>query len=160
MKTLPTGERVFVDSNLLTYHLLNHPAYGTSCKAFMQDLEDEKYHGFITPIVVSETLFNFIKADIFRTYRTRPFEIASLLKCHPEVLGEIPLDRPKELFDIFNLLPIGKLEVIEALEIMSNYYLLTNDALNAATMKVNGITSIATNDNDFERVDWLKIWKP
>ncbi|MGD0954649.1 MAG: PIN domain-containing protein [Methanotrichaceae archaeon] len=93
-------------------------------------------------------------------YVCKPAEIASFIKGHPEVLGKIPLNRPKEIFDIFNLLPIGKLEVKETLEMVSKYALLTNDALNAATMKVNGITNIATNDNDFGRVDWLNIWKP
>ena len=29
-----------------------------------------------------------------------------------------------------------------------------------ATMKRQGITNIATNDPDFERVEWLKVWKP
>jgi uncharacterized protein len=160
LKTLPAGERVLVDSNILTYHLLNHAVYGPTCRTFMQDVQNEKYYGFITPIVISETLFNFIKADIFRTYGAKPAEIASFIKGHPEVLGEIPLNKPKELFDIFNLLPIGKHEVKEALEMVSKYALLTNDALNAATMKVNGITNIATNDNDFGRVDWMNIWKP
>jgi hypothetical protein len=44
--TLPAGERVFVDSNILTYHLLNHRVYGTVCKQFMQDVQDDKYYGF------------------------------------------------------------------------------------------------------------------
>ena len=89
-----------------------------------------------------------------------PSETASLIKSHPEVLKEISLDSPKELFDIFNLLNIGGLEVKEAFKIMSKYALLTNDSLNAATMKVNGISNIATNDKDFERIDGLKLWKP
>ncbi len=38
--------------------------------------------------------------------------------------------------------------------------LLPNDAIHVATMKRHGITSIATNDPDFERVGWLKVWKP
>ena len=115
---------------------------------------------FYFSIVISETLFNFIKAEIFKTFGVSPSETASLIKSHPEVLKEISLDSPKELFDIFNLLNIGGLEVKEAFKIMSKYALLTNDSLNAATMKVNGISNIATNDKDFERIDGLKLWKP
>jgi hypothetical protein len=40
------------------------------------------------------------------------------------------------------------------------YYLLTNDSLNHYIMKVNGIRDIATNDSDFEQVDWITVWKP
>ncbi len=159
-RILSAGERVFVDSNILTYHLLNHPIHGTACRNFIRGIQDGKCQGFITPIVISETLFNFIKADIFRTYGTRPGQVASFVKCHPEILGEISLDRPGELFDIFNILPIGKLETAEALQIVGKYGILVNDALNIAAMKANRISTAATNDRDFERVNEIKIWTP
>ena len=40
------------------------------------------------------------------------------------------------------------------------YGLWFSDALHSACCKVNDITDIATNDRDFERVDFLKVWKP
>ncbi len=40
------------------------------------------------------------------------------------------------------------------------YALLTRDSLHITTMEQNNITDIATNDRDFERVDFLKVWKP
>jgi hypothetical protein len=43
------------------------------------------------------------------------------------------------------------------LEIMTNYNLLPNDALIAATCKHCGITKIATFDEDFKRVDFLEM---
>ncbi len=48
----------------------------------------------------------------------------------------------------------------ELVEVISEYLLLPNDALHVATMKRYGIKNIATNDPDFERVKWLKVWKP
>lgn len=50
------------------------------------------------------------------------------------------------------------MEVEESIEYVSRYALLTNDALNAATMKINEIDSIATNDKDFERLAGVKVW--
>ena len=50
------------------------------------------------------------------------------------------------------------MEVEESIEYVSRYALLTNDALNAATMKINEIDSIATNDKDFERLPGVKVW--
>ncbi|VUT24993.1 MAG: PIN domain protein [Candidatus Methanolliviera sp. GoM_oil] len=43
---------------------------------------------------------------------------------------------------------------------LKDYALLTNDAFHVTTMKKYGITNIARNDPDFERVEWIKIWKP
>lgn len=40
------------------------------------------------------------------------------------------------------------------------YFLLSNDATHVATMKVHGIRDIATNDQDFERAEGIKVWKP
>ena len=53
--------------------------------------------------------------------------------------------------EIVNLLvPI----FVVALESMKRYRLMSNDAIHVATMKGHGITNIATNDPDFERVEW------
>ena len=93
-------------------------------------------------------------------YGTRPGQVALFVKCHPEILGDISLDRPGELFDIFNIMPIGRPETIEALQIMGKYGILVNDALNVAAMKANRIFTAATNDRDFERVKEIKIWAP
>jgi len=38
--------------------------------------------------------------------------------------------------------------------------MLTNDSLNLCVMKANGLNEIATNDSDFDRVDWVTVWKP
>jgi predicted nucleic acid-binding protein len=42
---------------------------------------------------------------------------------------------------------------------LKDYALLTNDAFSVVTMKRYGIINIATNDPDFERVKWIKVWK-
>ncbi len=47
-----------------------------------------------------------------------------------------------------------------ALECASEYRLLPRDALHTACCKAFGITEMATNDADFERVGFLNLWKP
>ncbi len=113
---------------------------------------------FITPIIASETLFNFIKAYILKTYGAKGSDVPVLLKRDPKILQEIPFDRPNEIFGIFDILPNGAVEVELSIEYISRYALLTNDAINAATMEINKINSIATNDRDFERVEGVKVW--
>ena len=73
LSALPSGVKVFVDSNILTYHLLNDPAYGKRCKEFIGRVENREFEGFISPIIVSETLFNFIKA-IYEEGFLKPLE--------------------------------------------------------------------------------------
>ena len=47
-----------------------------------------------------------------------------------------------------------------AIEFSRKYGLLATDAVHAATMKMEGLSILATNDRDFERVDWLDLWRP
>jgi predicted nucleic acid-binding protein len=45
-------------------------------------------------------------------------------------------------------------------ELSRNYGLLSNDAVHLATMQKEGAKTLASNDRDFERADWVKLWKP
>jgi len=45
-------------------------------------------------------------------------------------------------------------------EVSKKYWLMATDAFHVTTMKRYGITNIATNDPDFERVEWINVWKP
>ena len=158
--SFPAGERVFADSNILTYHLLGDPVHGGSCRAFIARVEEGEVEGWVSPIVVSETVFNFIKASVVKRYRVRAGDVLALLKSQPEILSSIELEPVVDLLEIFSLMPVGKREVEESYRLIGRYQLLTNDALHAACCKTNGIENIATNDSDFERVENLKVWKP
>ena len=160
LRSLPNGEKIFIDSNILTYHLLNHPAYGRKCKEFIGRIENGDIEGFISPIIVSEVLFNFIKAYIVKNYGIRLNEVVSFLKARFEVICDIETDEASELFGIFNIISISESEVKRCYKFINNYALLTNDAFHVATMEKCELTNIATNDRDFNRVEWLKVWKP
>ena len=57
------------------------------------------------------------------------------------------------------VVPINE-EIIDICEkIIEKYKLLPNDALIAATCKYYGISKIATFDEDFQKVDFLKVVK-
>jgi predicted nucleic acid-binding protein len=160
LSALPAGESIFIDSNILTYHLLNDPFYGTSCKEFVKKVEDGEFEGVISPITVSETLFNLIKATILRDYHLKPKEIVPFLKANPQAVSKVDLEPAMELFNLFSLSPISESEVRACYRAIKDFSLLTNDAFHVATMKQREIKNIATNDPDFERVKWLTVWKP
>ena len=79
LSALLSGEKVFIDSNILTYHLLNDPVYGKRCKEFIGRVENRDFEGFISPLIVSETFFNLIKANIVQEYRIKPKDVVSFM---------------------------------------------------------------------------------
>ena len=49
---------------------------------------------------------------------------------------------------------------VKAVALSAEYSLLPNDSIHAATCSTYGIEHVASNDSDFERVSFLRIWKP
>ena len=47
-----------------------------------------------------------------------------------------------------------------AADLSAQLCLLTNDALTIATMRKLGLTHLATNDDDFDQIAGITVWKP
>jgi predicted nucleic acid-binding protein len=71
-------------------------------------------------------------------------------------------DAIKNIEQIENLRIVGvQRDALDlALEFSQKYGLLATDAIHVATMKIEGLSILASNDRDFERVDWLELWTP
>ena len=57
-------------------------------------------------------------------------------------------------------LSVDPADVLHATHISRDHGLLTNDTLIVALMQRHGITHLATNDDDFDRVPGITVWKP
>ena len=64
LEEVPDGIRIFVDTNILIYHLLDDDLYGASCRAFLQRVEAQSVTALTSPIVAAETLFVYLRAWI------------------------------------------------------------------------------------------------
>jgi predicted nucleic acid-binding protein len=89
--------------------------------------------------------------------------ILSIFKDHLYVISECSVAY-SVLDDVFNsrmvIIPLT-LEVLQYAKTFSKKYnLLFSDAIHVASCNLFKIKNIATNDSDFERVDFLKIWRP
>ena len=51
----PDGISIFVDTNILIYHLLEDEIYGASCRSFLRRAEERSIKAFTSPVVISET---------------------------------------------------------------------------------------------------------
>lgn len=152
----------FVDSNIFTYFLLEDRRYFNKVKAFFEMINTGKIFGFANNIVFTETLFNFVKAEVITSENIIVKDFIKFTKLHPDVIAKVDISPVLELLDLPNLymldLPSGTISDIK--KIHSMYGLLSNDAYHLLTMKYYGITNITTNDRDFERVDWIKVLRP
>jgi len=58
-----------------------------------------------------------------------------------------------------NILKLGEDEYIEAAKILSDYNVKPSDALHLGAIKRNNIMFIASEDSEYDKIDWVKrIW--
>jgi predicted nucleic acid-binding protein len=57
-------------------------------------------------------------------------------------------------------LPLDNTLLSFASRVALQHGLLTNDAIIVALMQRHGIIHLATNDDDFDRVPGITVWKP
>jgi len=137
---------VFIDSNVI----LNHLRDDESSTEILKKIQREEIKGYINQIVFSEVLYIYMK------YVTK--EKSYKLKKNPEIVKNIKIRDVVALFDLFEFLHFDRSILKLTRDVITTYGLLPNDALIAATCKFYGIKDIATFDNDFKRVDFLKVW--
>lgn len=56
--------------------------------------------------------------------------------------------------------PVTLLTLERATSVSTKFQLLTNDALTVAVMEHLGLKDLATNDEDFDTVTSMTVWKP
>ena len=163
LSNIPDDTIVFIDSNILTYHLLGDAVHGDECERFLLRIEAGELLGVINSIVISEVLYNFTRAVIAEKYDKSYRAVGRHIKENPTVLREVnptPVSKLIAMQNLFILEPSKNYISDKIPKYTSSYNLLSNDLIITSTMKENHITNIATNDSDFERVDFLKVWKP
>jgi len=163
-----SDERIFVDANIFTFHHLDDPGYGESSTEFLQGIEDSEINGVTSNFVLDEVVYVILIEkgceilDVDRAWKVRE-----------EIKGDKKFAKrcyePVSIFiDYVNSLRLLGLTIIDVKENNINdlvkfavqYQLLPRDAIIVSLMKHHNIKHIATNDSDFERVDFLTVWKP
>ena len=161
---LPRGTSVFVDANIFLYEALNHWKHGEACKEFIEAVAGGDYRAITSVMVCNEVFHRLMLAEVVERYEIEPKKVVRYLKEHGDLITDLTktwevMNKLSELAHLEILeVPEGDLEV--ALRISKDYGLLSSDAFHVAVMKRCGLTTIATNDPDFERVTWITVWKP
>ncbi len=160
IEEIPSNTRVFVDSNIFIYHFLD---ISESCTSFLERIEMRKIEACTSTVVLAEVLHRLMMAEAIEKYSIKSNNAVKYLKENPEIIStlekcEIAIKEIPE-FKV-KILPITVESIFQSYNFRKKYNLLTNDSLNLYVMYINGLADIATNDADFDGVDWIKVWKP
>lgn len=164
LEDIAAGTFVYMDSNIIIYDATNHPRYCKSCRNFLERIEKGEISAITSSLTLTEILHKLIIIDVCEIKGIKAWKALRLIKDKPEVLGE--LREPYIAIDKIQNLPNLKIvsltsEITELCkEFVKTYLLMSNDAVHLATMKIHNIIDLASNDLDFERVDWIRLYKP
>lgn len=145
---------IFVDTNIF-YNIL----YETELTPKARRVVD-----LLVEPVTSVTVYNELLHVILRAYARRRYGIVSYYEFRRFFAGK-GMDAFKEPMEsIHRLLEELGVEILEDYQsieelrnVITGYRLLPTDAQIAVTCKHYGIKTIATLDEDFKRIPWLKI---
>lgn len=154
-------ERVFVDTCILLFDLLDKEEYKDQCRKFLRSKDHQL---MISMTTYFELIHNFMVREICKIHDINSKGKACwLIHNEPGVIPSL-----KETWKILEYLKKYNLTVLEitnstielALKLSKNHELMINDAIHLATCLENGIKRIATSDICYDNVPGIEIWKP
>src|SRR3989338_6609515 len=160
LSQFPVDKNIFIDANIFIYHFLGMK---DDCTQLLVQVENRKIAAFTSVIVLAEVWHRLMIAEAIENYGLTPHKAVSYLKNHPKIVKQLSrchesmASIPQMRVKIWSL---TQKAFILAQSISHEYGLLTNDALNAALMRLHRVKDVATNYGDFLRVKDVKVWRP
>jgi predicted nucleic acid-binding protein len=126
-------------------------------------IENQHLAGFISTHVLSEIAHRLMTLDALDRFGWPPAGIAARLRKHHSEIPKLTLH--VQAIAQLPLLGIQAVTItsplVEAATLVSQQHeLLMGDSLVVAVMQAHGLTHLASNDADFDRIPWLTRYEP
>jgi predicted nucleic acid-binding protein len=160
---LPDGADCFIDANILAYHFTDGEGLGEACSGFIRRVGLEEIRAFVSVPVLADSLHRVMLAEVRDRHRLDRVGLVGWIHRHRDCLGELTetIQACEQLERLpLHVLPVDVALLTEAMRGSVDHHLLTGDAVIVALMRRHGITNLVTNDDDFDRVPGLTVWKP
>lgn len=160
---VPAGQTVFLDSTIFHYAFVNFPGATPQCVDLLERVAKKELAALMTVPVLSDAVHKVMCSEAKERFNQSRGGLVNWLKANPNRVRE--LTAATEALRLVEAMPIALVSVdlaavIDAQRVVREYGLLASDALIVAMMQRQGITHLATNDDDFDSVAGLTVWKP
>lgn len=161
--TIPASADVFLDANTLVYHFSAHPVFGPACVALLDRIERLELQGSMSSHILGEMAHRLMTIEGQQRFGWPAAGIANRLKRHPNEVQQLSahqraIDEVRAIG--IQVLPVEGADVSLAADVTQQFGLLANDALTVVIMRRFGLTLLASNDADFDRVPGLTRFAP
>jgi predicted nucleic acid-binding protein len=160
---LPGGTSVFLDTNVFVYSYGGDPTFGEACTDLRERIELKELQGYVSAHIFSEVAHRLMTLEACQSLGWSYAGISRRLRRHPEEIQKLHQFR-KALDDIvavgIHILPVDAQDILKAGDLSLQHGLLSGDALLLAMMQKSGLTQLASNDADFDRVPGIARYGP
>jgi predicted nucleic acid-binding protein len=161
---VPAGAAVFIDANIFHYAIIPVPPFTDAVLPFVDRLRTREFVGYANLQTLADAQHKTMLSLAAIQYGLTRTGLVGWLKNHPAQVQTLSgLIQAATMLRALpmNILPLDDTALLlEAAAICQTHGLLTNDALIVALMRRQGINHLATNDDDFDRVPGITVWKP
>jgi predicted nucleic acid-binding protein len=160
---IPTGATVFIDANIFYYHFVSLPGLSIACKDFLHRIEQGDLTGVTATVVLAEAQHKVMLAEAVQKSGLSAQGLVRRLMQTTGLLAGLSHHRivPSTVVAMnVRIEPLTMAILQQAADLSVTHELLTNDAALLAHMQALGITHLATNDDDFDKVTGITVWKP
>jgi predicted nucleic acid-binding protein len=160
---LVLGDSIFLDANTLIYHFTTNPRFGPACSDLLRRIERQEIMGFTSTHILTEVAHRIMAIEASNTFGWQLAGIVKKLQRHPNQVQQLTGFR-RAVEDVMHssvqVLTIPSNLTGTAALVSQRTGLLSNDALLVAVMQANGLSKLASNDTDFDRVPGLLRYAP
>src|SRR5262249_37757391 len=150
-------------ANVFVYSYGDDPIFGDACTDLLERVELKDLLGFMSASLFSEVAHRLMTVEACQKFGWTYVGIARQLRRHPTE-GQKLQEFRRALDDIVGIgiqvLPVSTQHVLAAGDLSIQHGLLSGDALILAMMQDQGITQLASNDTDFDRIPGIARFGP
>jgi predicted nucleic acid-binding protein len=160
---LVAGDTLFIDANTFVYHFAPDPRWAGPCAQLLQRLQNQEIAGYTSAAILSEVAHRLMTIEARARHGWSSGKILNRLKQHPHVVQSLTNSEAgvaSIVVSRVHIAPVDSALVVVAAAISRQTGLLSNDALMVAVMRACGLTKLASNDGDFDRVPGITRYAP
>ena len=147
----------------LVYPFAPEPVLGPPCAQLLRRIENQEVLACTATHVLSEAAHRLMAIEAVQKFGWPVHGIAQRLRQHPARVQQLTIFRQTVesiLQSRIQVLTVSPAWIVTAAALSQQTGLLSNDALIVAVMQNHGLTNLASNDADFDRVPGLTRYAP
>lgn len=160
---LVAGDAVFLDANTFVYHFAPDPRWSSSCGQLLQRIQNQQIAGHTSAAILGEVAHRLMTIEARTRHRWSSGKVLQHLKQNPHIVQTLTNSEAalaSIVGSLVQIFPVDSGLMLATAAMSRQSGLLTNDALTVVLMQSHGLTKLASNDPDFDRIPGITRYAP